>query len=293
MVETSENEIKLKQILQIVNDSEISSIKGIVSALIRIINDPKSTINELNDVIKTDPPLTARVLRLANSAFYAPPKQIDEIIQSVIWVGYEAIKELALSQKVCKLFKDDEPIDGYSRTDLWRHSLAIAIMGKMIYRREFGEKGDNMYAMGLLHDLGLIVIDQFCHSEFIQIIEHTLSSGKDIAKIERQVLGFDHTQLGKAITKDWNLPDKIYMAIGNHHDPSGVPKNYYRSSMTLYVIDTYCIESGFGYLNKHSKDIELYNYCMKKLGFSTNSLDLIIEDVREKISKMEEQGFFN
>jgi len=157
---------KLNKILELVDESDISSIKNVVSGLIKIINDPTSTARDLKEVIQIDPPLTAKVLRLANSAYYSPRNKISEINQAIIWVGYDAIKELAMSQKVCEIFNKDECIEGYSRNALWKHSLAVALFGKMIYRREFGERGENVYVAGLLHEIGLIAKDQFYQEEF-------------------------------------------------------------------------------------------------------------------------------
>ena len=105
MFTSEEKTIKLDKLIQLVDNSELSSIKNIVTGLIRIINDPKSTARDLTDLIQIDPPLTAKVLRLANSAYYSPREKVSEITRAVIWVGYDAIKELAINQKVCEIFR--------------------------------------------------------------------------------------------------------------------------------------------------------------------------------------------
>ena len=87
-----------------------------------------------------------------------------------------------MSQKVCEAFAGNTDIEGYSRNLLWKHSVAVALLGKMIYRREFGRKGDNIYVAGLLHDIGIIALDQFCQDDFRLI----LSRRKTEKKIRQQ-----------------------------------------------------------------------------------------------------------
>ena len=98
----------------------------------------------------------------------------------------DALKELALRQKVCEVFDGDSTIEGYSRNLLGKHSVAVALLGKMIYRREFGQKGENIYVAGLLHDIGIIALDQFCQDDFKPIIVKTKTKKKNQTKIEKE-----------------------------------------------------------------------------------------------------------
>jgi len=107
MNQEEETSAKLKKIVQMVNKSEISSIRNTVVGITKIINDPKSSAKDFKEIIQIDPPLTARLLKLANSVYYSPQTRISEIQQAIIWVGYDALKELALSQKVCVTSHND------------------------------------------------------------------------------------------------------------------------------------------------------------------------------------------
>jgi putative nucleotidyltransferase with HDIG domain len=293
MNQQTEEHDNLNDIIGLVNTSEISSIKDIVSGIVKIINDPKATVRDLKEIIQVDPPLAARVLKLANSIYYSPPNNIVEIMKAVIWIGWDAIKELALSQKVCEIFQKDEPIEGYSRKFLWKHSLAVALFAKMIYRREFGERGENMYAAGLLHDLGLIIEDQFYHGAFRDALNRSKKEQKNLAGPENDILGYDHAILGRAITESWNLPEELCFAIGNHHNPNGDAIGFSRMAYTLYVADCFCQEKGVGYGDAPFTDKALFDRCLKKLGLENHSLHLILEDVEREMSEMQDQGFFN
>jgi putative nucleotidyltransferase with HDIG domain len=259
---------------------------------VAIINDPRSTAKDLQRIIQVDPPLTAKVLKLANSAFYAPRNKITAVQQAIIWVGYDAVRELALSQKVCQLFLKDEEIFGYSRIALWRHSLAVALLGKLIYRREFGQRGDTVYVAGLLHDMGLIAEDQFYPDEFRTVLEKTTQDTRTLNRIETEVFGFDHAEVGRFILNDWQIPREIETAVGLHHRPHKALDHTARMAHTIYVADQFCQSRDMGYTRAAQDDPERLQKSLDHLNIQHHALEFLFEDVHREITLMEEQGFF-
>jgi len=282
----------LEQAIALVNRSDISSIRNVVSGIVRIINDPNSTAKDLKEMIQIDPPLTGRVLRVANSAYYASRKEISELQQAIIWIGYDALKEMALSQKVCEIFVKDASIESFSRALLWKHSVAVAILAKLIFRREFGERGENIYAAGLLHDVGIIVEDQFFQDEFKQILIKSENEKKNLIKAENEILGVMHTEIGKAITDNWNLPEELVVAIGCHHNPEKAPERFSRIISTLYIADFFCQERDIGYSDAPFQDEAVFKECLMKLDVQPHALDLIANDMEQELKKMEDEGLF-
>ncbi len=285
-----EKHARLRKIVARVRTSEICSIRNIVSRVIKIINDPESTVMDLTEIIRIDPALTGKLLQLANSAYYAPQKKICEIQQAMIWVGFDTLKELAMRQKICEVFQGESPVQGFSRTLLWKHCVAVAMLGKMIFRREFGEKGEEIYAAGLLHDIGIIAMEQFCQNDFKKIINKTKNEGREQTAAEKEVLGFDHAEIGQAITDDWDLPQELFQIIGGHHTPETNPQEFLRIGSTLYVADYVCQQRHFGYQNTASPNEKRFKRCLRNLGLTSYALDLIFADVESEIHKMEEQG---
>ncbi len=281
---------KLADLLERVNGSEFSSIRKVVGGILKIIENPRSTANDLKRIIQIDPPLTAKILRIANSAYYAPSKSINDIVQAIIYIGFNTIKELALSQKVCEIFKNEESIDGYSRTALWKQSIAVALMGKLIFRREFGMAGENVYIAGLLHNLGIIAEDQFLHNEFRIILSKSGKEGKNLEMVEREVLGCDHAEVGRMIAEDWNFPKELTMSIGCHHHPVKVAHEYSRVTTVLYIADYCCRENEIGYDDAPMSDRRMFHECLDKLYIKSQALDLIIGDVKQELDAMRDQG---
>ena len=283
---------KVNKIIELVDQSEISSIQSVVSGVIDVINDPQSSAKDLKDIIEIDPPLTARVLKVANSAYYYSLRKISEIQHAVIWIGFDVVKEIALSQKVCEMFDQDEIVSGYSGSSLWKHSIAVALLGKMIHRREFGERGDNAYAAGLLHDIGIIIEHQFLENEFRDILDKSALERTNLSKAEHDILGFTHTDIGEVLAEHWSFPDELVVAIRNHHNPDRAPQDFSKFASTLYVADYLCQERGIGYGDAPIRDSALFRKCLRKLDIKGYALDLIVKDMEQEIAIMEGQGLF-
>ena len=281
---------KLNRIVRLVNDSDISSIRSIVSGIIKIINDPKSTTSDLKHLIEIDAPLASKVLKIANSAFYYRGYHVSDIKQAIIWIGYDSIKELALSQKVCDIFKKKLSINGYSRAALWKHCIAVALFSKLIFRREFGERGDNIYAAGLLHDIGIIAEDQFLHSDFSECIIISKEENKNLSEIESEVFSLTHADIGKSIARSWNLPEELVVAIGYHHNLTNTPEEYLRTVMTLHIADCYCQDNGFGFVEGYPKTNGFFQKCLSELQIQPCALELILKDVHQEIQKYTDTG---
>jgi len=293
MEQNAEKNEKLANIVNLVNNSDISSIKSVVSNIIKTISDPASTAKDLKDIIQIDPPLTAKVLKLANSAYYTTRNKISEIEHAVIWVGYDAVKELALSQKVCEIFDKDESIEGYSRYQLWKNCVAVGLLGIMIYRREFGDKGEDIYAAGLLRNIGIIAEDQFMQADFVRALKKSRSEKKNLIQAENDVLGYNHSEVGMAVTNDWKLPRELVISIGLHHNPMLVDQAYLKKMVyTLYIADYLCQENNIGYCDAPRLNDEVFKECRTALKIESYALQIIVDDMKKELRKMEAQGVF-
>ncbi len=282
----------LSLIIDLVNKSDISSIKQIVSDILEVIRDEDSSAKDLKDIIERDPPLCARLLKLANSAHYGYAKTISDIQEAIVCIGFDAVKELALNQKVCELFKLENVRHGYSRWKLWKHSSAVAVASKLIYRREFRERGDDIYVAGLLHDIGIIVEDQFFPELFDSSLAIVAEGERNLPDVELEILKINHAMVGQAISEDWGFPDELIQAIGYHHNPADAQKEYQQFVYIVYVANYICQRDKIGYVEVNKRDISGFHKCLDALKISERSLGIIMEDVRAELKKLDELESF-
>lgn len=290
MHQLKDKNLYLRQMVESVNQSEIASIQQTVVGIIRIFNNPDATIKDLQEIIEVDPPLTVKLLKAANSAYYSALQPVVRIEEAVLRIGFEALKELALSQKLSELFNGELSFHDYSPASLWKHSVAVGLLGKMIYRMEFREKGDNVYTAGLLHEIGMISEDQLRNQDFREAIQLSREKRVNLVQAESRVLGFHHAELAREITMDWGLPEELSVGLAYHHDPDSAPPGYLRFVSVLYVADHLCQQHQIGYCDSPYSDRKIYQQCLKRLNMEPYMLDLILEDMLVKLSGMEKQG---
>ena len=283
---------EIDDLIERVNKSDISSIKEVIMQLITIINNPKSSAKDLKDVIERDPPLSAKLLKLANSAYYGFHRKISKIQEAIIGIGYNAVKELAFNQKVCELFQKKDHFEGYSRNELWKHSVAVAICNKAIFMKEFREFGENVYTSGLLLNIGIIIEDQFLQNKFTKALAQSKEEKRNLWEVEKRLLKYDHSDIGRALTNSWGFPEELVIAIGNHHNPDSVDEEFRKITMTSYISDYICQRKEIGYSDAPYEDESLYLKCLKELNIQEKAMDLIIDDVQKEILNMKNNGWY-
>jgi len=196
--------------------SDIHPLPHVVTKLNNLIADNESTMKDFEEVIKTDPILVSRLLRLVNSPFYGLAQNVNSISRAVAFLGMKNLHNLAVTDALRNIFTAPQKQSIFSKERLWQHSAAVSICSKMVAERIFGINGDDALLCGILHDFGLLVEEQVAHERFIEICEKCKDSVQLVA-LEQEILGTDHCEIGSLLTKSWNMPLTIQEAIGNHH----------------------------------------------------------------------------
>lgn len=174
-------------------------------------------MKDFEDVIKMDPTLVVRLLRLVNSPYYGLAQKVDSIGRAVAFIGMKNLYNLAVTDAIKNIFTSSEDQDQiYSRKQLWMHCAAVSICSKVLAERIFGVNGDDAYLCGILHDFGIIVEEQVAGDDFIAIFD-VYDFTATIDTFERQLLGTDHCEIGYLLTRDWEMPENIQHAIRDHH----------------------------------------------------------------------------
>lgn len=276
-----------------VNGSDIASIRGILNRIIDVALDPNANAIDLKTLIETDPPLTAKILRRANSVYYGMPRKVSDILESIMFIGFESVKELAISQAVVDLFQNGAISSGrYSRNALWVHSVAVASCGKLIARRELRQNGNEIYTAGLLHDIGLIVIDQFLRGDFLNMIKAAEHQDHGIWQAEEDIFHFCHDEIGGLLLKEWNFPESISLAVREAERPTEEQVDQHEATALLHMAHFACQERKLGYIESIPKDADLYQHCLQKFGIEERAIDFIMDDVEEQIRQMVEHDWF-
>jgi len=195
---------------------EISTLPQVALKVIEVARDPDAGAADLKAVVEGDPALSARVLRIVNSASCGVRSTVTNLHQAISYLGFSQVRNLAMTASVSEIFKKDEQVGSYCRSALWRHLVSVGICARMVASRCRIPDFEDAFLAGLLHDIGINLEDQRVHARFSDMIG-SLGEGLSLSASEREWLGFDHCLLGERIAEAWGFPPTVRDAIRFHH----------------------------------------------------------------------------
>lgn len=181
-----------------------------------LINDPNSSSSDIAEVLKKDQVITAKVLRLVNSSYYAIPGGVTDCQRALAFLGFNTLAQLVLSLSIFSVFSN---IDGedFSMLSFWKHALSTAVCSEILAKRLKYKKPEEAFTCGLLHDIGKLVLNEIDPARFKSIIQETKARSCTFTEVEKERDLPGHTYLGEVIATKWGLPQVIRLAIRYHH----------------------------------------------------------------------------
>ena len=206
-----------KNIINKVGD--LPTLPSVVARVNEMVGDPAVSAGEINDVISKDMALSARILKLVNSAFYGFERKIASVTHAIVILGFNSVRNVSLSASVFEAFDARDLPFGYR--DFWIHSIGVAVASNVIARRKRLADLEDAFMCGLLHDIGKIVLHQFAREDFARVLDEVKQRDCLIYDAELDILETSHAQVGGLLTDRWHLPKKMVDVIRWHHSPRG------------------------------------------------------------------------
>ncbi len=249
----------------------------------QVMADPGSSFKELGAIIETDQAIAARVLKLANSAYYGLRGMVSSIHQASVVLGYEALGELITVVGASGLI--DNILTGYRLESgfLWQHSLAVAFGSKILALKRYPRLENDAFSAGLLHDAGKIVMDPFIQEREAAFDQLMGNEKTTFLTAEQEIFGFDHAEITYEICMKWGIPDSQSLAIKYHHYPSRSDGN--ELAYILHIADLIAMQGGIG----TGFDAMLYQAeagALDWLRIDQADLDEISQQVLESVDKI-------
>jgi putative nucleotidyltransferase with HDIG domain len=261
---------------------EISTLPQVALRVVEVANDQNAGADELTHAMEGDAALSARILRYVNSSKVGLQSRITNLHQALAFIGTQQVRQMALTASISDLFRNTEPIGPYQRENLWRHLVAVGLCARMLANKLGLRNGDDMFLAGLLHDIGIILEDQYFHEGFIRVIE-SLEEGKTLAAVERQCLGFSHIDLGKRIAEKWQFPDLVKDAIVYHHTMMSYSGESQDVLRCLEVANVLCTVKGYSSVGINL--VKLSRTTLPGLGLDRDDLRVLSEELDEELKR--------
>jgi putative nucleotidyltransferase with HDIG domain len=246
--------------------------------MLRMLEDPETTVDEIEDVLRHDPGLTGNVLRLANSAYFGIPSKVASTRQAVLLLGLKKLIQLVIASCVNAVM--DKPVPGYNMPpgDLWRHSIAVSIASEALVKDKKNIDAEDIFTPALLHDIGKLILGHFVKEEQAAI-EKIANTGVPYVVAENMVLGTDHAEVGAKILTQWSFPRDVIDAVRWHHDPDFIERSCPAIDI-VYLANVLCQTGGNG-SESEAFSAELSPAVIERLG-----LDIAqFEDIKARVSQ--------
>ncbi len=208
--------------------SNIKTLPHTAMKLSKMISEDKSSMEDFEAVIKLDPTLVLRILKMVNSPYYALRNKVSSISEAVVYIGMESLRNMITVEALKDIFSSSTGSKYFSRPHLWMHCAAVSICSQMISEQIFGKNGDDAFLCGILHDIGMVVEDQLEHDLFFSVCSNFNPETDSFTKKEMEIIGTNHCLIGSQLSAYLKFPAEVQDGIKFHHkksenfDPSSI-----------------------------------------------------------------------
>lgn len=224
-----------------------------------IMREDKLSVVQTVPIIEQDPSLAMKILKVANSAYYGMSRKINSLRQAVVIIGMRELAGIVLGFSVLKSMTRPGEVSAINWGDFWEHSVAVGHIAELLNDELGTHFMESPYSLGLLHDIGQLVLFRLDPNKFEKVFELSMSDQISMIQAEAMVFGITHQQAGQWIAERWGLSELIQTVNGNHHNLSGITDGDLRLGSSLIQLANYIannIRMNFGYRKlRTSEDI--------------------------------------
>ena len=250
----------------------------------QMIQNPQANYKEFERALEADQAIAARVLRLANSAYYGMSGTVSSIQRASVILGYKTIGELVFMTGTSDFL--DKELKGYGMETgaMWRHSMAVAFGARKIAVKKKVRLADDAFTAGLIHDVGKLILNTYILDRKRTFEKYTKEDHHTLIGAENKLLGLNHAEIAAKVCEKWNFPESIYVAIGFHHDE----KKFWHNELA-------CIINVADQIAKwHNKDtdkivIDINKTARKVLDIKADEIRQVLNDVIVYVEQATEQ----
>jgi HD-like signal output (HDOD) protein len=253
----------------------LPTLPEIAHQILNLTNDPLLSVDELRNIVERDPAISAKILSVANSAFFGVSVQTNMLRDAIMRVGFNNVKNIAVGISVLTLFSDGKITSEYKR--LFNHSLTVGLTARWLAGNFKTIIAEDILIDGLLHDLGYLVLGRY-FPEIYRDILSSFDSSTSLLDAEKDILGYTHADIGSMLAEQWNLPNTVLDTILYHHAPSLARRNAKRVAI-IHIADYIVSKNIFSPIEKDPN--YPFDHCSHDmLGISDNTLKDMEEEIR-------------
>ncbi|MCP4020796.1 MAG: HDOD domain-containing protein [Desulfobacteraceae bacterium] len=276
-----------QEILKMVQkkESDLPTLPVVIDRIISVASDEKTTTEELAEVISYDQGMTNKLLKLANSIYYAQKTKVETIKRSITVIGFDEIIGIALGMGILSSFTDKSGLS-LDMKALWIHGIGVATASKELAKRTNPGIAAKIFIPALLHDMGKVIFSLYFKDEYRKVRQLAMEHKKPLYFSENSLLKIDHSTLSALLMKRWNFPPSILMPVRFHHNPESCPINFKHHSLIINLADYLTQKAGIGH-SGNPVPVTVKN-AFRKIGTTQAVLKLIVDQLKRKEDEIKE-----
>ena len=223
----------------------LTPIPRVVSKVMSIAQDPKSSMNDLSKVIIYDTAVTANLLKVDNSAYFGLPEKVDSVHQAIVYLGMSQVVDLVLLSASGENLQTAQEGYDLEAGELWKYSVSSALIARELAEKKGVKDTHLIFTAALLKDIGKVILNQYVKDSFDKINALVTEQNFTFREAEKEVIGIDHAELGGMVAENWKFSPKMVEIIRHHHRPQETSMSEFESAI-VYMADTICMMMGIG-----------------------------------------------
>lgn len=253
---TGADEASTEQLQRIIMTTrDLPAMPQVASKVLELSSDPNTSARQLQQVIADDQAMTARILKIANSAMYSCSRKVKTLTEAIVMLGFNSIRSLVVTSAARNLYNTKSSQTGLKERLLWEHSIGAAFACRLLVEPRLPGLTEEAFLAGLLHDIGKLVLNMRVPAEFDQIVQVVYNENREFSPTERALLGFDHAHVGAMLVNKWKFSPTLEHVILNHHNAEALSAD---EPLLLYLDlgNKLCHKLGIGFIDNPGLDLE-------------------------------------
>ncbi len=249
---TATEDPQLKSLIMTIRD--LPAMPHVASKVLELSSDPDTSASRLQQVISDDQAMTARILKIANSAMYACSRRIKTLSEAIVMLGFNSIRSLVVTSAARNLYGGNSARMGLKERLLWEHSIGCAFACRLLVSTKHPALTEEAFLAGLMHDIGKLVLNLQLPEQFEEIVQIVYNENREFHETETEILGFDHARVGAMLVNKWKLSPLLEEVIGMHHQSESMTPD---RPLLLYLdlANRMCQKYGIGFQEQPDLDL--------------------------------------
>lgn len=270
------------------NLERLPSFPDIVHKVLQMVRDPDADFQAIAKEISKDLGLTSDILRISNSAYYHPSREIRSVHEAIVILGLKTVKDIVMVSAARGILK--QPVTGYrlEERDMWDHCIVVAsLASKIAGDRKTKTPVDVAFTAGLLHDVGKVVLSQVFRKAYLQIsMETKQNPNQRFTELEKKYMGYNHSEVGAILLKKWNFPSELVEAALYNYTPEKAKVNPELTNL-IHVANWITLSAGIG-VDAGGLSEHLSTDAVAALGLTDADIRAYYEDLPELLESLKE-----